>query len=151
MPEARKKKILSLRAGVSLLFLLFFCSYSAEAQKKNSLNSLITFDVTEVPLQKLLSIIEQQTTYRFAYDAAIVEQQKRVTLKVSNISLNKLLTLLFKDSNIEYSIVYNQIVLKETLLPGKITISGTVNELQSGELLNGTSIYIPGLKAGTVA
>ena len=139
-------RVVSLIICIILYLLISFGSARAQDMVPSKIQ--LSLDFMDMPLNKVLSIIEHQTSFKFAYNSELVAKQKNVTLKVQNTSLSKLLLLLFKNSNISYSITDNQIILQEMSLPPKITISGYIKERKSGELLPSAIIYLPESKAG---
>ncbi len=148
------KRILNLSlTQISVVFSYFICLAPdfahAQVQEKNLSNTHIILDVSNIPLNKVLSKIEEQTTFRFAYNTDLVLRQKNITINVRDIELNELLHLLFTDTHLSYNVSGNQVILQKTDLPEKITISGYVKDAQSGESLAGSSLYLPSNKEGT--
>lgn len=121
-----------------------------QAQEKNTVETKISIDVSSEPLYKVLSYIEAQTPYRFAYNSDLILHQKNITFKANNLRVSELLDKLFEGSFISYSIIGTQIVLQR-IISNKITISGYTRDRKSGELLIGTSIYIAEVKRGAAS
>jgi carboxypeptidase-like protein/secretin/TonB-like protein len=132
-----------------LLLCILICISSLEAQEKNTSDVRITIDVQDEPLFKVLSYIEKQTSFRFAYNSDLVLQQKNITFR-GNLKISDLLDVIFEGTSITYTIIGNQIVIQKTV-PDKITISGYTREKKSGESLIGTSIYLPATRRGAAS
>jgi hypothetical protein len=130
-----------------LLLCIVTCISPIQAQEKNDREIRITINVRDEPLYKVLSYIENQTSFRFAYNTDLVLQQKNVTFQGNNVILSELLNAIFNGTSIIYNIIGNQIVLQKNV-PDKITISGYTRDKKSGELLIGTSIYLPATMRG---
>jgi hypothetical protein len=131
----------------SFLISTFFCISSLQAQIKIDDEIRISIDVKDEPLYKVLSYIEQQSSFRFAYNSDLIRQQKNITFRATNQKISDLLNALFDGTSISYNIIGNQVVLQKSIVD-KITISGYTRDNKSGELLIGTSIYIPATKRG---
>src|SRR5450759_4684579 len=138
-----------LLSEIFLILCLFLNSGTIGAQEKDPSGISISLDVNNVPLSKVLQLIEQQTTYKFAYKTDLIAEQKTRSLKVHEMPLNELLSLLFTGTHISFSFIDNQVVLEEIYPPKIITISGFVKDSASGESLTGALVYIPSLNTGT--
>lgn len=151
-PMIRKKKSAYLfLANFCLLLALFTSTKTARAQEINPTLIRLTIEVTNEPLSNVLSLIEKQTTFRFAYSTDLVRQQKNISLTLKDVSLKEVLETIFLGTSITYTIIDNQIILQKLNFPDKITISGYTNDNKSGESLIGTSIFLPASKKGTVS
>jgi hypothetical protein len=118
------------------------------AQEKKITEVRVSLSVKDRPLSEVLSLIESQTTYTFAYGTEIVREQRKISLEVSNMPLTELLGLLLNQTGLTYDIIGNQIVLHKMERPARITISGYVKDAGTGELLIGASIFMPGIQTG---
>lgn len=132
-----------------LLTGMLVCASSLRAQVKNE-DARVTLDVKDEPLYKILSEIEKQTSFRFAYNTDLILQQKNITFSASNLKIPDLLDAIFEGTSITYNITGNQIVLQKTVSV-QITISGYTRDKKSGESLIGTSIYLPDTKRGMLS
>lgn len=132
-----------------LLSGILACTSSLQAQVKKDV-ARVTLDVKDEPLYKVLTEIERQTLFRFAYNTDLILQQKNITFRASNLKIDDLLDAIFEGTSISYNITGNQIVLQKTVAY-QITISGYTRDKKSGESLIGTSIYFPDTKRGVVS
>lgn len=130
-----------------LFFLSFFILQPSVAQKKKVAEVHVTIHVKDLPFQEVLTLIESQIPFKFAYGTELVLQQKNVSVTATDLPLPDLLTILLQGTALTYAIIGNQIVLQNTALPSSITLSGYIKDSQTGESLIGASIYIP--SAGT--
>lgn len=137
-----------------LLTISLFCTIInfsfLQAQQPTQAETKLSIDVKDEPLYEVLSYIESQTSFHFAYNTDLILQQKRITIKADNLRISELLEKIFEGSYIRYSIIGNQIVLQKNST-NKITLSGYTRDKRTGELLIGTSIYIPGIKRGVAS
>ncbi len=103
--------------------------------------------------------IRNQTGYTFVYHEAMFDQAKRITLTISNASLNQVLEECFKDQPVTFTILNKTVFIKEkeevaenkknyTTLAPTGDIAGIVTN-EKGEPLQGVSVVISGTKIGT--
>lgn len=135
---------------VSCLFCTIINFSFLQAQQSTQTEAKVSVDVKDEPLYKVLSYIENQTSFRFAYNTDLILQQKRITLKANNLRITELLENILEGTSISYSIIGNQVVLQKITI-NKIIVSGYTRDKKSGELLIGTSIYFPALRQGTAS
>jgi len=133
---------------IGLFFLVMSTSVTVlHAQEEHNDNVAVSLDVKDEPLYKVLAYIERATSFKFAYDADLISQQKNITFSAVNIRIRALLDAIFEGTAITYTITGNQIILQHNL-PERITINGYTRDKKSGEILIGTSIYVPATKRG---
>ncbi len=151
MKSAKIKRDINISLVVAFLLLWLLNGVTSVYSQQTKIEEVrVILDVKNEPLYKVLSIVEQQTSFRFAYSSDLVLQQKSITLKVTNIKFAELLNILFGGTSISYNIIGNQVVLRK-YVPARITISGYVRDKKTGESLIGTSIYLPGLQNGVAS
>jgi len=109
-------------------------------------------------LKELISKIENSSDYLFFYYDGLLDNQKNVTVDISNSSVEKILDQALKNSPLSYSIKDNQIVIKkseknipttkESNAPTR-SIKGIVKD-ETGEPIIGANIIIKESKKGTI-
>ncbi|MFT3823273.1 MAG: SusC/RagA family TonB-linked outer membrane protein [Chitinophagaceae bacterium] len=99
---------LSYHLFISIVLILAICVQSQASGFAQS----ISIKVTNDPLKKIFSIIEQQTSYRFIYTEEQLESTKPITLDVEKMSVNNVLNLCFRDQPVKYILRgYNIVVV----------------------------------------
>lgn len=137
-----------------LLLGLLLCG-GVNAQVNGNGHFVLKTDVSGKRLAEVLDIIEQQTDYSFIYDARVINLSTFVRSNLQGNSLFDLLNLLFKDTDIAYTIVNKQIVLNRREYVMQIQkniprrVEGTVVD-KDGEPVIGANILIKGTSRGTV-
>jgi hypothetical protein len=114
-----------------------------QAQENNLSNVFVSVQVRDMPLASVLTVIQQQVPYKFAFSTELIARQKNVTLDVQNKPLDEVIQQVLKGTSIGYSIIDNQIVLQEISKPARITLSGYIKDSLSGESLPQAIIYLP--------
>lgn len=146
---------------VSLLFILFFI-LPMKSQSAIPQESRISVNMKNSSIEDILKIIEQKSNYHFLYNNQLVNVDKKKNIDVQNTSISNILSQLFRNENIEYKIVGNQIILSPKNLnsstqtttesqqqPPTKLVSGKVTD-ENGELLPGATILIKGTNRGGV-
>ncbi|GAA4919145.1 TonB-dependent receptor domain-containing protein [Mucilaginibacter defluvii] len=137
----------------TLLIILALVQVSAK-----SLSQQITLQETNAPLEKVTNLIKKQTGFVFFFTEQELKNE-RITVKVSNASLQNALKACFTRGDIEYKIIGNNIVLKRgnaavSFQQAKVQpgwVSGKVTDAKNGETLVGVSITLIGRTIGTTS
>ena len=141
------KKVLSL---FKLVFVyLFFVSLQTHAQGNAK---TITLSEKNAPLEKLFRSIWKQTGQQFIYTDELLKETRKVSIDVTNASLDEVLKICFQNQPLTFSIQDNVIIVKQkkaaaaaalmhaVALQEKFTISGTIKSTEKGETIIGASI-----------
>ncbi len=108
----------------------------------------VSIDVNRQPLAKVLTMLEQQSGYRFFYSNDLVADVKPVTIKVSDMALSAVLQRILPERNLTYKVEKKQIVLTAAVTgksdskpaaPAAVTVRGRVTD-STGEPLVGVSV-----------
>lgn len=73
----------------------------------------VTLKENETPLKQVLQNVRSQTGYDFLYDTKLIENAKKVSLNLNNVSLDQALNSLFESRGLTYTIKDKFIVIKE--------------------------------------
>ncbi len=145
------KEIIKHKFSYLLFFLLLVSSFaSAYGQERT-----ITLNLSKVPLNTALKEVEKQTSMSIVYNSSDININRIVSIKVKKESLANVMSILFKGTNVSFSIVNNHIVLsannkkEEQQKKVPVTASGTITDAQ-GEPLIGVSVLIKGTSNGTI-
>jgi len=141
---------------LTLCLMLIGClSASATAYSQK-----LTLKEKDAPLQQVLKAIERQSDFQFFFADSDLQLAKRVTIDVKNMELPDLLTIVFKDQPLTWTISGKTILLKVkqeqkkqelTTIKGPILqfpVSGIVKGTD-GKPLTGISIVVKGTTLGT--
>ncbi|MEO6188802.1 MAG: TonB-dependent receptor plug domain-containing protein, partial [Ginsengibacter sp.] len=128
---------------------------SADGHSQN-----VTLLARNAPLKKVFTEISKQTGYSFFCNESFFEKTGTVTIKLKDVTFRSALDICLKDQGLTYSIVGNNVVIKEKekekvvtpvivayLEPVLVDIIGRV-ENESGEPLNGASVKLKGSDVG---
>lgn len=151
-----------LKMKLTALFLIFSL-FQINANTSNKEDVKITINLQNVSLEHVLNRIETLTEYKFVYKDKDIEYKKQVSIKAYKKPITKVLDQLFSDTDINYSVSDNQIVLKPKLsskttniiLPKKVIqekfeVIGTVVDFY-GNPLPGSNIIEKGTMNGVTA
>jgi hypothetical protein len=126
-----------------LVFIALLGCLQAQAQERDLSGVLVSLQVKDMPLSGVLTLVEQQAPYKFAFSTELIARQKNITLDARNKPLDEIIQLVLKGTSIGYSIIDNQIVLQEISKPARVTFSGFIIDSLSGESLPQAIIYLP--------
>jgi TonB-linked SusC/RagA family outer membrane protein len=140
-----------------VLFFIMICISQGFAKNSYAQDTRLSLNIENRPIQEILEIIEEQTEFRFMYDATVIDLNQRKSIKCKNQSVAKILDDLFKNSGISYKIDDRQIALSRSEILNnyqqttqqQLTVTGKVTD-QSGQPLPGATIVVKGTTQGTV-
>jgi hypothetical protein len=126
----------------------------------HGLSQTVTFSGKDVPLEKVFSIIKEQTGYVVFFDHAIVDNSKTVTLSVKEAPLQNFLSQILQGQLLDYTIRKKTIFIKKMDAPDRhpdnapgvmppVAITGRILDMD-GKPLAGASIAIKGGRVSAV-
>ena len=138
---------------LTVLLLVGFC-LTASA---NTFAQKITLTEQNVSLESVFKKIERQTGYTFVYRDEWMTKSKPVNVRVSDASLDQVLSLCFANQPLTYTIIGNAIVIKQKenneqkaedkVEPQTVDVSGTVTD-EKGTPIQSVSVVVPGTPIG---
>ncbi|WP_296621132.1 TonB-dependent receptor, partial [Marivirga sp.] len=135
-----------------LLFLSFF-SVSAGVFSQER----ISVQKTNTTIDELVDVIEKQTDYQFFYNSSLSKQVGFIDIDIKDATIASFLQELSTQSNLEYAIKDQIVILKEgkkiiqNTTTIRQTLSGTIKDSKTGEALIGASVSVKGTSKGVVA
>ena len=63
----------------------------------------VTIELKNATLKELFSIVEKQTSYRFAYRNVVLDESNDVSISVKNKSVPEVLDEVFKNKGLDYN------------------------------------------------
>ncbi len=136
------------------VFLLLFSFVSVLASESFSQSTRLTLSANQMTLEDFLSMIEDQSEFRFFYTGKI-DVDKRVDANFKNKLISEVLDELSSIVDFKYDIQGRQIVLSPDEIEGSFLfmqakdVKGKVTD-SYGDLLPGVSIVIKGTTNGTI-
>lgn len=136
-----------------LILSLLLCINDVDAQQ-NTVDIPIRISASK-RMSDVLDEIEKQTSYSFIYDARAIDLSVRANKDLEGTNIFDLLNRLFKDTDIAFTIVNDQIILnkKETIIrmqqQAAREVAGVVTS-QNGEPVIGASVLEKGTTNGIV-
>ena len=134
------------------VFLLLTTMLQASA---NGYGQNVSLSLHDVPLEKALKSIKEQSGYHLAYLKEWMQETKKVTLRLSNVPLAEALEACFRDQPVTYTIIEKTIVVRPRPAPQqpagqsvgdaapapRVEVGGVVRN-EKGEPLGGVSITV---------
>ena len=111
-----------------IIFFLFITLFQFNTSSCYSQNVKVSLDFKNVTIEEVFNEIEAKTAFKIFYMNAEIDLQRKVSLNVKKKRIEKILKILFADTDIVYEIVGKQILLKIDSLKNKSTPISSVNE-----------------------
>lgn len=153
------KKLLLVMKLTAFLFVVFTLQVTATVYSQNKKLSL---NMQENTIKEVLQQIEAQSEYRFIYENEKVNLDTKVSIRVTDEVVEKILKQLFEKDGINYSITDNNLILinpsdkqLKNLGQGFVnsqqqkSVSGKVTD-SSGGTLPGVSVVVKGTTTGSI-
>jgi TonB-linked SusC/RagA family outer membrane protein len=141
----RKKILLRMKLTIFLM-ILFTMQISASV----SMHGQVTLNVQNESIRDVFKEIENQSPYRFFYNEAFADLNKRININVDDKDINSTMDELLLMSDMAYKVLDNNLVV---IAPRKElqqhVVTGRVTDAATGEPLPGASVVIQGTTIGT--
>ncbi|WEK37141.1 MAG: TonB-dependent receptor [Candidatus Pseudobacter hemicellulosilyticus] len=130
--------------------ILFILLGMAQVQAKVHGQGSITLDLQQTSIEKVLNRIEKNGEFRFLYNYDLQSLRKKVSIKVERSSLSETLRKLFRDTDLAYKVLANNlvVVISTNAARQDIRITGKVTG-PNNEPLPGVSVQVIGATTGT--
>lgn len=124
-----------------------------------SQHQMVTLKVQNVPLKTVVNKIAKQVKMDMAYSKEFIDTEKKVSVDVKTVRLDKVLNELFTGTNIGFRFLNNSILLYNLNLKTKnkqkvddkiFTISGVVTDNKTGEPIIGATVATTDASVGTI-
>ncbi len=151
------QKALNFLLFMKLFVILIFCTaFFLHAAPGYSQEERIHLTVNNVKISDVLKEIESQTNYLFFYNHTEIGSERTVSLDATDVPLNNLLNQIFKNTDVNYTIVDKHIVLTKNkelanlaaAIQG-IVITGIITD-GPGDPMPGANVVIKGTTTGVV-
>ncbi|MDD3063016.1 MAG: carboxypeptidase-like regulatory domain-containing protein, partial [Massilibacteroides sp.] len=113
-------------------------------------------EVRKTSLGDVLKEVEKETGFVFVFDNSLVNTKQSVSIESNHTDINKTLSEVSKQTNIEYTIIDNKVILKPKaaavapeVQQSSRKITGTITD-ERGEPLIGVNITVKGTTTGTI-
>ena len=117
--------------------------------------TIISVEASQLPLADVLKIISQESGIPFSYNPKRLDVDRKIDYSAINKSLTSILNDLSEQFDLSYSFVEDQIIVKPEKRIEKttqsITLSGFIKDLNTGEALIGSTMYLKELQTGAVS
>ncbi|HEY0271701.1 MAG TPA: carboxypeptidase regulatory-like domain-containing protein [Chitinophaga sp.] len=115
-----------------------------------SYSQQVSLTARDLPLEKVFSIIEQQTGYSFIYNDQLIVNSGTVSVNLQHVTLEKALDKCLEGKALSYAIRYKTVIIRKTVEtvqplapPPGLVFSGEVRD-QRNRPLEGASVLLTG-------
>lgn len=151
---------------MKLTILAFFLGMMGLSASTYSQRTRLSLDLKNVSITDVLKSIESKSEFVFIYENEVLKLDRKVTIRVNESSVDKILSELFKDTGINFEIIEKQVVITkkmtaddlpvlkpkfeiESQQPQTKKLTGTVYD-EDGKPIPGATVVIQGTTRGTV-
>lgn len=99
----------------------------------------------DVPIEKVLNSIQEQSGYEFFYDNKQIVNAGKVSIKVVNVTVKQALDQLFKNQPFTYTIDEKTIILRKKAVAEPVKVSAAVAIAVNGNIVDDMGNPIPGV------
>lgn len=139
------KKRLNLRTALISLCMFAFVGISAQT-------GTVTVKLRNASVKELFSVIEKQTSYRFSYRDAEIQEKGNLTVSVTNCELKQFLERELFRLGLKYTISGNKIIVTLITIDSSVQpkrVTGKVIDV-NGEPIIGATVKEQGTANGTI-
>ncbi len=120
-----------------------------QVQAQDRLQNRLDFTVEQVSIPDALRLLAERTDLQFAFSDRFFSGQSPVTLRLENHTIQSILDAIIQQASVRYELIGDQIIFTRALKPKRYTISGYIEDSDTGERLVGASIFTADYSAGT--
>jgi hypothetical protein len=113
-------------------------------------STIVKFNTKSLSIREIMSMIEETTAFRFSYVDGQVPVATIVSLSSKNITLKAAVEQLCTRGNLNYIRKGNLIILQRSKNRNKVTLSGSVLDEATGEVLPGAQLLIANSGEGVI-
>ena len=132
---------------------LVVCLGSLFANDAYSQAAKVSLTAQQISISEVLRTIEKQTDYLFVYDKSKINENREVTLNVTNRQVSEVLSQLFQGTDVSYQVIGKNITLihQASIISQQEEkkITGTVVDV-NGESIIGANIVVKGTTNGII-
>jgi hypothetical protein len=100
------------------VFLFFILSITLSFSQSTLLDKKVSVQVENVSIEKTLKLIRSTYGVNFCYSPDQINVSKKISLSIQDMTLEQALSKLFQNTQITYTVIGNQIILKKSLTGG---------------------------------
>lgn len=141
---------LKMKLTIALMFLSNVLLYAGSLSGQSMNDIKIDLKAKELPLRKVLDLIESQSSFVIGYQNNSTYSNKKYSIEVKQASVSAVLKQLMQQSGADIQQVSDKYILIRTeKVFAAMQVFGVVSDKRSGETLPGVSIKIKGSSAAT--
>jgi TonB-dependent starch-binding outer membrane protein SusC len=144
--EGFKKQLLIMKLTIVLL-LIGVLQLSATVYSQNE---VVKLSKKEMTMREVFKEVENNSQYRFFFNDLLTNIDRKVNLKSEKMSIKELLGDLLSNTNLNYKLLQNNLIVISPKDLLSIKITGTVTDSKDGQPLPGASILIKGSSTGVI-
>ncbi len=143
---------------VKLTIMLLLTTALRVSANVSAQNTLVQLNLENAPIESIIHEIKQQSGLSFLYRTDLIKDIPLLSIKVEDTKVEEVLNQLFHPYGFTYEIYDSTVVVRKQVAENAnvpapqppLNVTGTVGDLESGEMLPGVNILVKGTNMGTV-
>lgn len=137
------------RKGCLIMRLFLFLMILGVLHSTASVSQTKRFNLNErnISVKDALKLIEEQSGYRFFYEENLLNVNKKLSINISNSTIDEVLDQLLGQTGIEYKLMDNNFVVLKSKSNGNRNLSGMMQQAHSvsGKVTDSSGVPLPGV------
>ncbi len=142
---------------IPLILLVLLSTFHRIYGQDNPLDKIVSIDVNNVSLKEAINTLKSNQNIDVSYSNEVLISNKKISLKIVDTKVSDILERLLEGHDIEYKVLGKKLVLYknvkktekiENRSSSNYSISGYIEDLETGEKLIGANIYVHELGTG---
>ncbi len=128
---------------------LLIAAFTFTASAASFSQSKVNLKMTDASISEIISKIEGQTNYRFLYNANLKGIKDKISVQLSDLTIEAAMSELLKGTDLTYQLLENQLIVINNKLGARadVVVTGKVVD-EKGEELIGVSVKVKGTSRG---
>ncbi len=132
----------------AVIFATIFIVFSTKINGQIGLKKITVSDKTTSVIN-ICQFLQNDYHVKIAFGNNDPQLQRQINVVAGTFTLSDFLNIIFRKNAINYQLTDEQLIIVPLVKKNEITISGFVEDSETGEKLPGANIYIPSLQKGT--
>ena len=133
---------------IKFILLLSFIFVQA-IHGQSPLNKVLDFSVNEISVSEALQELSKVAEVDIAFSSNFFDKAEKISVQFENQNLEYILSAFLKNTNVEFKVLGNRILLFINKAPEIFTISGYIEDKNSGERLIAATVFCNKNQKGT--
>lgn len=132
-----------------IVYIIIFGLFSCYLGAQNPLDVKVDLKIENQELEIVLIQLLENEAISLSFSNSLIPKNQMITVDFKDARLEEVLNELLLGTDLSYQVVDDEIVLTKPKNQGKVTISGFVDDKETGEFIVGANVFVPSILQGT--